>query len=591
MDKRKLIGGIIFLVLTFNFGFVTAQEDLSPEDRRPFIYGTLSLASNIDPHFAWDGSSINFIDQICEGLFAYDLESENLDIVPILAANAGIWNENSTEYTVELKREIVFHDGSLFNAQAVKWSFDRLTSILIQGRTPFAELYKPLAEIYPTRPLLLNETRIDSEYEVTFKLNYPYIPFLSLLCFSGSKILSSLSTPINESLQVNSDVLIGTGPFIQQSHTNERTQFKANENYWREVPEIREMFWIKYSDPTSLQQSLIGGDVHMSEILTSDFYDKFESSEEIELSEPIASASISFIAMNNDLISLPLRKAITYAVNYSYIINQIGQGSFMQMTSIVPPSITYHNPNVLAPTMNITHARKLLMDHFTNQSDLLPGETIIDFGVITPTSSDEDWRNFAENTPICDLNYTYNLGSKNREDIGFLLKDNLKSVGIDLQITGVTFEQYFLKITGNFHELELFIAGWGADYNDPSNFINPLLRNTSLSNGARVNDPYLEQLMDAGLLESNSTLRRDIYYEIQDYTSNDLFPWIHLYYGVVRIAHSTWLSNYPINSLGYVYFYPCSWQAPAKTISSFNLLLFFTISLGTIYFIVIRKRK
>ena len=84
--------------------------------------------------------------------------------------------------------------------------------------------------------------------------------------------------------------------------------------------------------------------------------------------------------------------------------------------------------------------------------------------------------------------------------------------------------------TDGFDELGLFLSGWGADFNDPSDFANPLFSNTSTySNVCQTNDSYLQNLMELGLSELNPTLRKGIYDEIQRYMVEDLMPAAFIY--------------------------------------------------------------
>jgi peptide/nickel transport system substrate-binding protein len=61
---------------------------------------------------------------IFEGLVDYD---ENLRIIPALAERWEIL-DNGTAYVFHLRKNVKFHDGADFNAQAVKKNFDYLFS-------------------------------------------------------------------------------------------------------------------------------------------------------------------------------------------------------------------------------------------------------------------------------------------------------------------------------------------------------------------------------------------------------------------------------------------------------------------------------
>ncbi|MHA1522528.1 MAG: ABC transporter substrate-binding protein, partial [Promethearchaeota archaeon] len=163
---------------------------------------------------AWDSASIDLIDQVSEGLFGYNLSDPELAIVPVLSVDLGSWNAEATAFTVTLKEGITFHDGSAFTSADVKWTFERLNNLITLGETQIAELYEPLTD-GAGDPLLLIDT-IDTygDYEVIFNLNYAYVPFVPLLCFSGSVILPEGAYNTDVLMDTSTDILIGTGPYM-----------------------------------------------------------------------------------------------------------------------------------------------------------------------------------------------------------------------------------------------------------------------------------------------------------------------------------------------------------------------------------------
>ena len=63
--------------------------------------------------------------------------------------------------------------------------------------------------------------------------------------------------------------------------------------------------------------------------------------------------------------------------------------------------------------------------------------------------------------------------------------------------------------------LELFDLGWNADYNDPNNYVVPLMSKQSDDNWAQIDDVSLQNWMDQAQRESEPSIREDLYYRIQ----------------------------------------------------------------------------
>ncbi|MHA1186592.1 MAG: ABC transporter substrate-binding protein, partial [Candidatus Heimdallarchaeota archaeon] len=86
----------------------------------PFIYGTQYRLHYLDPQDAWDRGSFDVIQQVCEGLYGYNYSDPEMEIIPYLATAGGVWSPDGLNYTVPLRSGVIFHDGTPFNASAVK---------------------------------------------------------------------------------------------------------------------------------------------------------------------------------------------------------------------------------------------------------------------------------------------------------------------------------------------------------------------------------------------------------------------------------------------------------------------------------------
>ena len=237
-----------------------------PMEQVLFKVGVPYGPSDIDPHYIWSMSPFYFIDQVCEGLFAYNLSDPDNSIIPNLALS-GTWNPAATEYTCILRQGVTFHDGTPFNASAVIFNWNRLNWALnVTGThtnpddiSQFHELY----ELPDGSPIVASITK-NNDYNITFVLNDPYVPFDALLCFSGSYMLSPSSTPATAYIDIATGDLVGTGPFVYDNYTHGvEVNFHAFDNYWKGKANITEMRFQIISDSNARHAALLAGDVHL----------------------------------------------------------------------------------------------------------------------------------------------------------------------------------------------------------------------------------------------------------------------------------------------------------------------------------------
>ena len=474
------------------------------------IYGVRFGPSHLDPHNVGETSSVDVIDQVVESLFGYNLSDPEVPFIPRLATNFGIWSEDNLNYTVQLKENVAFHDGMPFNATAVQWNFNRSAYFLnITGTLPEDVSITQLEEyfMWPDGTPIINRTEIRDIYIIRFVLNKPYSPFKALLSSWTTGILSPHSTPSDHYIDTNTGDLVGTGPFVYDYYNEgDEVRFHAFEDYWMGPAEIKNLVFSVIPDQNERNNALLDGNIDFLKYPLTSMLDTFEDDPEITLINLGPSAIIQYLGMNNKQINRTMRKAISYAINYSYIIDELLEGQAVRMKSPVPEGILYANWSFNVASYNLTKAR----------------DYMISMGMGKETWTEEIWQ--AAN--FLTFNYTYNLGSPIREAIFPLLQNNLKQIGIQVIDAGMSWNEFLDRLCerDGFHRdmLQLYFIGWLLDYNDPSNYINPLFTNRSIAfNGAQYNgyeaaieagrDPYdiwdnVQLLMEEGLSETGELL-------------------------------------------------------------------------------------
>jgi peptide/nickel transport system substrate-binding protein len=78
---------------------------------------------SLDPINTTGGESLRVTRQIFDGLL--DFAPEITDVIPALATEIPEPEDGGRVYTFELREGVKFHDGAEFNAEAVKFNFDR----------------------------------------------------------------------------------------------------------------------------------------------------------------------------------------------------------------------------------------------------------------------------------------------------------------------------------------------------------------------------------------------------------------------------------------------------------------------------------
>ncbi|ARK29915.1 ABC transporter substrate-binding protein [Halalkalibacter krulwichiae] len=175
-----------------------------------------------------------------EKLGKYDGEGK---MQPLLAKD---WEENPEDLTItfELNQGIQFHDGTDFNAEAVKWNIDEF---LASGR---AELNG------------IQDVEILGDYTVQVQLDEWNSSMLNNICHFVS--ITSPSAYEENGKDWVKDNPVGTGPFKFVSWTkDESVVFEKNTNYWQEgKPYLDGVTFNFMADATTATSSLQVGEIH-----------------------------------------------------------------------------------------------------------------------------------------------------------------------------------------------------------------------------------------------------------------------------------------------------------------------------------------
>lgn len=195
---------------------------------------------------AQDSPSATVVTHISETLFELTPEGR---IVPHLAESYA-FSDGGRTLTLRLRRGIAFHDGTPFNAEAVKFNLERFVSRELAS--PFAFLLSELERVEVVDP-----------YTVRLRLKNPFAPILAHLTHSSTAIQSP--TAIQRLGAQYRDNPVGTGPYrFQAWQKGQFVDLVRNENYWGEKPSIPQVRFIPVPEGTTRVALVETGQAHVA---------------------------------------------------------------------------------------------------------------------------------------------------------------------------------------------------------------------------------------------------------------------------------------------------------------------------------------
>jgi len=569
MKNRRLtiilIITIFFSVILFNYDKPIIQERKSIENcktnngtvKAPLIYGLSEGASPavLDPTDSWDRNTNDVIRHVCDNLWYPNLSDPDLALEWQLATNYS-WDPSMTELMVTLRQGVYFHDGTLFTAEAVKHTFDRITFFInATGTLPDTTHTADPASLFfdMNGDPILKKTVINSDYNVTFVLNKPNGVFINLLTYDACAILHPASTSATKYLELGTDTLVGTGPFVYEGYIpGLQMGFHAYEDYWDGKADIEAMIFKYYPDSVTAGNALLGGEVHSGTFPTS-MIGIVDDDPNLVFLNMNTSTIYRYFGLNNRKIdNINVRKAIAYAYNYTYFIEKARQGYAIRAHQFLPPGFPYYNASFRAPYCNTSIARQAMLDACAELGLDASGLTADAVGV-DPTN-DANWA--AKTFFTFKILQHYGLTSMENMNIAFA--NDMEAIGISIVPDVMDWETYVYTSTHNEDRLEIWYTGLRPDYLDPFNIVEPLLNNMSRVNHLQLQDNQIMTWLTEYEKELDPVVKGELLYKIQQRAINEIYAELPVSYDMVMYGHHKNLTGFPYNIMNHLYFYPCN---------------------------------
>jgi len=380
-------------------------------------------------------------------------------------------------------------------------------------------------------------------------LNKPYGVFIPLLSYEACSILHPNTTPATTYLELGADTLVGTGPFKyihykpgEELKVERWNLYRGPNTFWDEI------LWIFYPDPITADNAMLGKEIDYLGQCTPSVIPLFQADPDMAFINLNTSTSYLYWGINNKKINnTNVRKAIAHAYNYSYFIDVVQLGYAIRAHQFLPPGFPYYNESFRAPYYNTTIARQAMIMAFPNKTS---GVTAQAYG--EDAVNDQAWSDLTL--------VTYNVA----EIMGIpILQEMVSVLAIDMDRIGITITPdpmniffYFDVLINDIDRIDMFYLGWGPDYIDPFNMIEPLLNNASSANHLQLKDQQiLDWLVEYEETDPLDTAKRaELLWKIQHRAINVLYVELPLCYLKRYYVHHESLGNVCYNLLGKTWF-------------------------------------
>ncbi|MGH1331052.1 MAG: ABC transporter substrate-binding protein [Paracoccaceae bacterium] len=485
ITRRAMLAATAATALALSAGVATAQ---TPED--VLIVGQIAEPKALDPAAVTAVNDFRILMNVYDGLVRY--KDGTLEVEPALATAWDI-SEDGKTYTFTLREGVKFHDGSAFDAEAVKFNFDRMLKEdhPYHNTGPF-----PLSFFFSA----VENVEVVDASTVRFTLNAPYAPFLSNLAYPTGLIVSPAAV-MDKGADFGRNPS-GTGAFkFAEWRSNEAVVVEANPDYWDGKPELNAVVFRPITDAnTRTAEMLAGGIDLMVEVppvaLGGFAGDTFTVHEQ-------AGPHVWFLILNakeGPFADKRVRQAANYAINKSALVDDVLEGTAAVAAGPTPPAFAWAYNEALEPyPYDPEKAKSLLAEAGAEGAELTFYVTEGGSGMLDPIA------------------------------MGTAIQADLQAVGLKVKIETYEWNTFLGNVNPGLEgKADMAEMAWMT--NDPDTLPFLALRTDAWPdkggfNSGYYSNPKVDELLEAARAATDQAERAKLYKEMQVIVQEDA-PWV-----------------------------------------------------------------
>ncbi len=498
-----LVMVMLVIVSACGIGFAASQKVL--------VYAKGSDPRGLDPAYVDDGESAKIMVNIYDTLVRY--KPGSTDVQPALATS---WTQSKDGlvWNFKLRQGVKFHDGTPFNAEAVKFSIERQLPPKATDDMPYASFtFEPVKKV-----------EVVDAHTVKITLSHPYAPFLANIAMAlAAPIVSPTAVKKYGASYIQHPVGTGAYKFVKWDK-DQQIVLDRNPSYWGKRP-VADRIVFKTTKENSVRASeLMTGAIDIMDGVDPNDVKKLEASGMKVLRYPGMNINyMGFLCHKKPFNDVRVRRAISMAINRADLVKYLYQGVAQVANGPLPSFIPGYDPKLTPLSFNQAEAKKLLAE-----AGYKDGFT---FNIIT----------YSNPRP-----YNPATGVKLAEAV----QAELLKIGVKTNIKVYPWTEYKTVLMKG-EEGDAFFYGWIGDNGDADNFLS-LLDSSQIDsslNSAKYKNAKVDEMLKQGTLVLDPKARVKIYQDLQKVLVEEA-PWVFISHATDLYAVRPNVKNFQAHPTG-----------------------------------------
>lgn len=452
--------------------------------------GTLTIADGVDltagdaAQFT-DSPSAERFEHLCESLFGL---SDDGKVQPELAT-AWSFSADGRRLTLNLRTGVKFHDGTAFDANAVRFNLERILDPAT--RSFWRGVINPITQV-----VVLNPTT------VVLLFSAPFAPVLANLTHSGLCMQSPTAIQTRGPDYVRNPV--GTGPYrVKEWVRGDRFVLTRFDDYWGEKGMLDEITWRVIPDDGARVAAVEAGNVHIAKRVPPLEIERLRANRALRVTvvPSLRTIYIGFNVTKPPFNDRRVRQALNYAVNKEAIVKALLGGTGRVSDAPITPGVVGYAPIMTYP-YDLERARALL-----REAGYPSGLKAV---------------------------FHHPTGRYVRDaEISAAVQGLLRRIGVDLELRTAEFATY-VSLLGrpvNENTVQMFMLGWGTVTGDADYGLYELFHSSNWAPGPNrmfYKNPQVDGLLERARATLDPTARNAVYRQAMQIIMDEA-PWLFLH--------------------------------------------------------------
>jgi oligopeptide transport system substrate-binding protein len=444
----------------------------------------LSEPQALDTSKANAAVSFDIVNQINEGLYRLDKDGKP---VPALAAALPEISKDGLTYTIKLKDNLTWSDGSPLTAKDFEYAWKRTLDPKTKADYAFMVAWIKGGEEYNGGKGNADQVQVKAtdDKTLTFTLAHPVAFMTAQLAFPVFFPEKKEFVEKNgDKYAADADKILSNGPFKLEKWDHEQSlTLVKNDKYWDKANVKLNTVQVQIANDNNTLANLYQSNAIDFAQITRDQVDQWKGKPDYVVSPQLYTTVVEMNENVPALKNLKVRKALNEAIDTKSFVDVVFHDGSAAPTGFVPTGTQDGNgkdfrsvAGSILPAYNPTEAKQLLTEGLKEAG-------LTSFPTLKFTGDDTE------------------VGKKAMEFIQGQWKQNL---GIDVTVEPIPHK---LRIErGESHQFDLLLFNWGADYNDPMTFLD-LHESTSAFNEGLFKNPQYDALIKSAREEADPAKR------------------------------------------------------------------------------------